>query len=81
MRGVFFSIHQPHKGGGTRAKSGRDPSDGMEGGRRTDRIVLEHAERAVGARAHEGAVVARHGHRDEADGDGAGFGWRGRDAG
>jgi hypothetical protein len=40
---------------------------------RTDRIVLHHAQRTMHARSHKGSVVARHGHRDEAHHDGAGF--------
>lgn len=36
-----------------------------------DRIVLEHAERPVQARSDHCAIVARHGHGDQADGDGA----------
>ena len=39
----------------------------------TDRVVLQHGQRAVLARSHEGLVVAGHGHGDEADGDGPGF--------
>ena len=39
-----------------------------------DGIVFEHAERAMGARADHGAVVAGQGHGDEADGDGTRFG-------
>lgn len=39
--------------------------------RRTDGIVLEHAQRSVLTRAHEGLVVASQGHGDEAHGDGA----------
>lgn len=37
-------------------------------------IVLKHAERTVRARADHGAVVARHGHGDEPDGDGSRLG-------
>lgn len=44
--------------------------------RRTDRIILHHTQRSVCAGAAEGAVVAREGHADEADGYGAGFRWR-----
>ena len=40
----------------------------------TNRIVLEHAERTGIARSDESLVVARHGHGEEAHGDGAGFG-------
>jgi hypothetical protein len=40
---------------------------------RTDGIVFEHAERSVRARPHECLVVARHGHRDQAHGNRAGF--------
>ena len=40
---------------------------------RTDRIIFEHAEGPVGARADEGAKVACESHGDEADGDGARF--------
>lgn len=39
-----------------------------------DGIVLQHAERAVRTRADHGAVVARHGHGDEPDGDGSRLG-------
>lgn len=35
---------------------------GMRISPRTDWIVFHHAQRPVRARAHEGAVVARHGH-------------------
>jgi len=41
--------------------------------RRTDRIVLHHAQRPVRARPDQRAVVARHGHGQEAHCDGAGF--------
>ena len=41
--------------------------------KRTHGIVLQHAERAVRPRPHEGLVVARQGHRDQAHGDRAGF--------
>lgn len=41
----------------------------------TDGIVLHHAEWAVGARPAQGAVVAGHGHGEEAHGYGAGFDW------
>ena len=44
---------------------------------RTDGIIFQHREGLVRARAAEGAVVARHGHGDEADGYGAGFGFWG----
>ena len=37
----------------------------------TNGIVLEHAERAVGARAAEGHEEARQGHRHEAHRDGS----------
>ena len=39
-----------------------------------DGIILQHAERAVRPGADHRAEVACHGHGDEADGDGAGFG-------
>lgn len=39
--------------------------------KRTNRIVLEHTQRSVLTRAHEGLVVAGQGHGDEAHGDGA----------
>ena len=42
-------------------------------GNRTDGIVFKHAQRAVGTGPLERTVVARHGHRDEAHHDGAGF--------
>lgn len=41
---------------------------------RTDGIIFQHGQRLVGARPPEGSVVACHGHGDEADGYGAGFG-------
>ena len=41
--------------------------------KRTNRIILEHAERSALARPDHGSVVAGQGHGDEADGDGAGF--------
>ena len=37
----------------------------------TNRVVLEHAERAVGTRAAEGHEEAGQGHRHEADRDGS----------
>lgn len=40
---------------------------------RTDRIVFHHAEGTVSARPHQSSVVARHGHRNEAHHNGAGF--------
>ena len=43
--------------------------------RRTDRIILEHAERPALARPDHGAIVASQGHGDEPDGDGSGFGF------
>lgn len=41
---------------------------------RTDGIIFQHGQWLVGARPPEGSVVACHGHGDEADGYGAGFG-------
>ena len=43
---------------------------------RTDGIVFEHTQWPMCARPRIGLVVARHGHADEADGDGSGFGWQ-----
>jgi hypothetical protein len=40
---------------------------------RTDRIVLEHAQRLMDSWTLHRAVVARHGHGDQAHHDGAGF--------
>ena len=40
---------------------------------RTDGIVFHHAQWPVGAWAHQGPVVARHGHGDQTHHDGAGF--------
>jgi hypothetical protein len=42
-------------------------------GERTDRIVFHHTQWAMSARSHKRAIVARHGHRDKAHHDGAGF--------
>ncbi len=42
-------------------------------GRRTNRIIFQHAQGAMRARADQGLVVARHGHGDETDGYGSGF--------
>jgi hypothetical protein len=44
-----------------------------KGGYRTNGIVLEHAKRLMCARSLHGAVVARHGHGDEAHHDRAGL--------
>lgn len=49
--------------------------EAKRGGRRTYRVVLEHAQRARRPDAIEGIGEARHGHGDEADGDGARFRW------
>jgi hypothetical protein len=40
---------------------------------RTDGIIFEHAQWAMGSWSHEGLVVAGHGHGDQPDGDGAGL--------
>jgi hypothetical protein len=45
--------------------------------KRTDRIVFQHAQRAMRTRPRERLVVACHGHGNEAHGDRAGFGWEG----
>lgn len=57
------------------AQTGRVEGEGSGrmGGRRTYRVVLEHAHGRRRARARELVEEARHGHREEAHRDDAGF--------